>query len=139
MKKIKSSLSHQPCSVFTLLTNVLADSSMLTLSFADVSNHPAKPCCLQYSSIFAGIVTSPCFCWSHCNDKSYQVERVNRNLKMLIEKSHFRSYQPIMCTKQQIFKGHQQIFQVGSSSYEKIPRLTLLANRMHGMGLPSGS
>ena len=48
----------------TLLTNDLAASSMLTFSLADVSNHPANPCSLTYSSSLAGVVTIPCFCWS---------------------------------------------------------------------------
>lgn len=84
----------------TLLTSVFADSSMLTLSLADVSNHPAKPCCLQYSSIFAGIVTSPCFCWSHCREKKMSIK--------------FHPTDRLTC-------------------------LTLLANRMQGIGPPSGS
>lgn len=53
----------------TLLTNERAASSMLMFSFAEVSNQPAKPFSLQYSSILDGEFTMPSFCWSHWNKK----------------------------------------------------------------------
>ena len=48
----------------------LAASSMLMLSFAEVSNHPAKFLSRQKSSIRAGLFATPSLGWSHCNNNS---------------------------------------------------------------------
>ena len=57
----------------TVPTRNLAASSMLMLSLADVSNQPAKPFSLQYSSNFPGVATMPSLGWSHClNEKKSQ-------------------------------------------------------------------
>lgn len=53
----------------TFLTRNLAASSTLTLSFADVKNHPENPFSLQNSSIDEGFFTGPSGSKSHYKEK----------------------------------------------------------------------
>ena len=57
------------CLVLTAVTRNLALSSMLIFSLAEVSNHPMNPLSLQYSSIWALLLTNPSLAWSHCQKK----------------------------------------------------------------------